>query len=145
MSDNNHRDEPTLSVDRSGGVYRNVVSLGNVLILLGMVGTGSVGIFTVGGSVQKLQDAIEHETAVRQDSEQHMQQQIQTYQQQVNAQLAATQQTMAHDLASAQQQEANDIRSINATLGDVRQDLRTLMLRLLPGYPEANGTALPHR
>lgn len=133
MSDNETGDSDGGAAPGKGRMadYRNVVSLGNILILVGMMGTGGLGIYTVGGSVQKLQDAIEHEVVVRQDGQKNLQDQFSNYQQTVNQQIASQQQIWAHDLASLQQQEVNDIRSLNTTLGDVRTDLRTLMQRWL--------------
>lgn len=90
--------EPLVSFSRS-------VSLGNVLILLGMVGTGMIGIYTVGTQVKGVQDAILHETDMRVSGEK----------------------TVADKLGDVQRQEAKDINSINLSIQDIRNNVWTLV------------------
>lgn len=97
--------------------FLNVVSLGNVLIFLGMVGTGMLGIYEVGGQVQKLQDAISHEADMRSNSEQNLTNQI----------------------ASLSTQENRDMLNMNNAIVAVRDDVRSLM-QLNPSAGRDGGT-----
>jgi hypothetical protein len=112
--------------DKGGGgfSYLGVVSLGNLLILAGMLGTGMLGIYTVGGSVQKLQDAIEHEAVMREDATRNLNQLMANNQAALTAQIGVTQQSMSHDMSLLQSQENNDIRGLNNVMSDLRNDLR---------------------
>jgi hypothetical protein len=85
--------------------FLSVISLGNLLIVAGMVGTGIIGIYTVGGSVQKLQDAQEHEIAMRVSSEANITRQI----------------------TDAAAQEQRDVSAISKTLDEIRGDFRSLV------------------
>lgn len=97
--------------------FQGVISLGNILILVGMIGTGAVGIFTVGGSVQRLQDQVQHEAELRELGEH----------------------SLGDRLVSMQQKEAGDVQNINQNLsvvredmGGIRNDLHTLMTASTP-------------
>lgn len=85
--------------------FNGTISLGNVLILLGMVGTGMVGLYTIGGQVRGVQEAIAHETEMRTVGEK----------------------TTADRLADVQRQEAHDISSINSSIADIRNNIWTLV------------------
>ena len=85
--------------------FLNVVSLGNILIFLGMVGTGMLGIYEVGGQVQRLQDSVQHEADLRLGSEHDLTNQI----------------------TAIGQQETRDMSSVNQAIVAVRDDVRTLM------------------
>jgi len=85
--------------------FTGAVSLGNVLILLGMVGTGMVGIYTVGGQLRGVQDAIAHETDLR----------------------LQAQGSLADKVADYQRQEARDISTINQSIMVIHDDIRTLV------------------
>lgn len=84
--------------------FNGSVSLGNVLILLGMIGTGMIGIYTVGVQVRGVQDAIAHETDLRTVGEK----------------------TTSDKLADVQRQEARDISTINQSIISIRDDVRVL-------------------
>lgn len=98
-------DEPGAAKREPLVSFNGSVSLGNVLILLGMIGTGMVGLYTIGTQVKGVQDAIAHETDLRGIGEKNV----------------------SEKLADVQQQEARDIAGINQSLISVRDDIRTLV------------------
>lgn len=81
------------------------VSLGNLLIMLGMLAGGGSTIFVLGSSVQHVQDAIVSETEIRTQSVREL----------------------ASKIDSLAQQETRDIADIKLTMSDVRADLRSLV------------------
>lgn len=85
--------------------FSGSISLGNVLILLGMIGTGMIGIFTVGSQLRGVQDAIGHESELR----------------------VVGERTVAERLADAQSMEAHDISMMNQSISGIRDDIRTLV------------------
>lgn len=91
--------------------FLSVISLGNVLILIGMMLTGVAGIYTVGSQVQRLEDSIDrigeqvrHETELR----------------------VADKNTADERYRGIQQQEITDIGTINRSLISLRDDIRAL-------------------
>lgn len=99
-------EDGVVTVKTSRGVnFSGVVSLGNVLIIVGMVSTGTVGIYTIGAEVRGLQDQIVHETEMRNSA--------------------------VHELAQKVDglaiQESRDIQAIQQSLSDVREDVRSLV------------------
>lgn len=113
------------------GVFRGEISLGNLLIVAGMIGTGVVGIYTVGGNVQRLQDSIEqvqlaltHETQLRTQSEAEFQRQF-----------TASDREHTEQIAALVRQEASDVANVSQTLRDVRTDLRALLQSSGTGRP----------
>lgn len=104
------------------------VSLGNILIMLGMVGTGAIGIYTVGGSVQRLQDAIEQQAvALRTEAELRTRGEADWKQA-----IANVEREQAATVANLQRQEAADVGSINRSLGDMKNDLRIILQASVP-------------
>lgn len=117
--------EAPAKTNRWWAVFRGEISLGNLLILAGMVSTGAVAIYTVGGSVQRLQDALEqqgillhHETEMRQLGEKEHDQQI-----------TALDRSFTSTITTLAAREGSDIAGINSSIQDLRTDLRTLVNR----------------
>ena len=86
------------------------ISLGNILIVAGMVVSLAIGLFTIGGSVQRLQDAITHEAEMRVEAEKGL----------------------AKDMANSGQTEARDVQQINSSLTDLKTDMRALVQASTP-------------
>lgn len=101
--------------------FLSVVSLGNILILAGMIGTGAAGIYTVGGQMQKLQDAQEHETDMRVIGENN-----------ITRQLATNAEQATHDQAAAAAQEARDIAQLTQVLQEMKSDFRAVLQASTP-------------
>jgi uncharacterized membrane protein len=92
--------------------FHNVVSLGNLLIIVSMLASGIITLFVVGRQVQGVLDDVERlhmeivqETNMRLQSEKAIDAQI----------------------AGIVLQENRDMEAINATLQDMRADYRTLL------------------
>lgn len=92
---------PTRMVNFSG-----TVTLGNVLIMLGMLAGGGSTIFVIGTAVQRLQDSILSETEIRSQSV-----------------LA-----VSGKIDALTQQETRDVSDIKLTMSDMRADLRSLLM-----------------
>lgn len=127
MDDNGSVSERTAN---GGGTvsFLREISLGNVLIFAGMVGTGMLGIYTVGGNVQKVQDAVEavntavvHETQMRTQAEAELQRQFTTSERERTEQIAAL-----------QRQETSDVANIAGNLRDLKTDMRALLQSSVP-------------
>ena len=86
------------------------MSLGNVLILLGMIGTGIIGIYRVGGQVQLLTDAIARETDLRVQGESRINDQV-------------------HGLREQQARDANDFKQ---AMTQVHDDVQMLVKASIP-------------
>lgn len=94
------------ALKRKRGVsFLSVISLGNILGLAGMIGTGFLAIYTVGGMIQHYEDAQAHETEMR----------------------VAAEAAIAQQLSSNASQEARDIATLTAVLQDMRADFRALL------------------
>lgn len=109
---------------RRGAVsFLGVVSLGNVLILLGMLGTGMLGIYTVGGQVQHLNDSVDHlGDQIRHETELRVQAQGALQQQYANDKTSMQQQ-----FSTLQRQESADIAAVNNSITSLHADVRTLL------------------
>jgi hypothetical protein len=90
--------------------FHPVISLGNLLIIAGMVSSLAIALFTMGGSMQRLQDAITHEAELRVDSEKNI----------------------ADKIADSQRTEARDVQAIGQSLTDLKTDMRELVKASTP-------------
>jgi len=86
------------------------VSLGTILVIITMLGTAAAGLYTVGGQVRGVRDAIDHEVEMRGVSERAI----------VSSQTAAA------------LQEARDVQGIGQSLQDLKADMRSLVQASTP-------------
>lgn len=108
-------DDPSPLAMRSG-MFQPIISLGNILTAICMVGSCAVGLVIVGQQIQRLEDAILHEAEMR----------------------VTTEAAIAEKAANVAAQEARDVSAINAALADLKGDMRALIQASTP-QPE------PHR
>lgn len=101
----------TTKKGRGGVQFLGIVSLGNLLILAGMVCTGLLGIYEVGGIVQHMQDALSQEISDR----------------------TASIKALSDQIAGLSKQEDRDISTVTAALTDIKQDVRLLTAASVPG------------
>jgi len=86
-------------------VFSGLITLGNLLIMMGMFVTGATGIYVVGGHVQKLEDAIQHEAEIR----------------------TLTIAQLGEKVDALAKQESADIKTMSSTLSDIRADFRAAL------------------
>jgi hypothetical protein len=90
--------------------FLSVISLGNILAVLSLIGTGLFGIYTIGGEVQRVQDAVTHEADMRGEAER----------------------SLNEKLANTAAQEARDVQATALSLGDLKADVRALVQASTP-------------
>jgi hypothetical protein len=112
---------PTPETKKPLVAFNGVISLGNLLIVAGMVSTGIAGIYTVGGQVQQLRDAQTHETEMRVMGEQT-----------ITAQLTTNATSASRDVANLSAQEARDVSAIGVALQEIKSDFRSLVQASTP-------------
>ncbi len=86
-------------------VFQGIVTLGNILIMLGMLAGGVTTVFVVGGAVQKIEDAVVHEADMR----------------------TQTVKELGTKIDTLTTQETRDVADIKLTISDLRADLRQLV------------------
>lgn len=92
------------------GVFQPIISLGNILTFLGIIGSCGVALVIIGQQVQRLEDAIVHEADMRVESER----------------------SIGEKAALVAAQEGRDVAAINAALGDLKSDMRALIQASTP-------------
>lgn len=115
MSDSDSDSPPPGKRDKALASFLGI-SVGNILIFLGMLGTGLLGIYQVGGEVRGLQDAVTHEQEQRANTEREL-----------TSQISNVQREASNSVLALQRQETTDVGNINSNIQDMRNDMRTLM------------------
>jgi hypothetical protein len=103
-------DEGDGAIRVRAGMFQPIISLGNILTFVGIVGSCGVALIIVGEQVQRLEDAIVHEADLR----------------------VETERSISDKMAAMAAQESRDIQTITAALADLKSDLRALVQASTP-------------
>jgi hypothetical protein len=107
--------------------FSPTISVGTILVLVGMLAAGLTTVFTVGGQTRGLQDQVTHETEMRTLSQSNLAEQLSAVQKQSSQDVLRLQKQMADSVLSLQQTEQRDVASIDQNVRDLHNDVRTLM------------------
>jgi hypothetical protein len=105
MPDDEDRNTPLRA-----GIFQPIISLGNILTFVGIIGSCGVALIIIGEQVQRLEDAVTHEAEMR----------------------VETERGIADKAANVAAQEARDVAAINSALGDLKSDMRALIQASTP-------------
>jgi hypothetical protein len=107
--------------------FSPTISVGTLIVLIGMLGGGLTVVFTVGGQTRGLQDQVTHETEMRTLSQSNLAEQLGNVQKQSSADLLRLQKSLADSVLMLQSNEQRDVASIDQNVRDLHNDVRTLM------------------